>query len=242
MASLGRLTAGIAHEMNSPLAAVRASLTSASELATEYSASIGRPTVEEADHRSIAKELLESIDLANSAAEKVCTFVRSIRAQTRGAGDQRKVRFDVVTAVRDALQLLAHAAVKDRSRIHLRSRVPRADLDGDPGRIAQIVTNLVGNAIDANAERGGGDVEVEVDGGPSEVLVRVVDTGPGIPSENIDRIFDPLFTTKAIGKGTGLGLSIVHDIVYGDFGGRIEVASTGGSGATFTVHLPCAAG
>jgi len=240
MASLGRLTAGIAHEMSSPLAAVRANLVAASKLAAEYAESIGRAGVDEADHRAIAREIAEAIADADLATERVCSFVRSIRAQTRGGADQRRVRFDVVSAVRDALHLLGHAAVKDKSRLQLASRVECAELVGDPGRIAQIVTNLVGNAIDANAERGGGDVAIEVGRDAGEIVVRVSDNGPGIPPENLGRIFDPLFTTKPVGKGTGLGLSIVHDIVQCDFGGRIEVASTRGAGATFTVHLPCA--
>ena len=79
-------------------------------------------------------------------------------------------------------------------------------------------------------------VRLEISDGESRISVS--DKGSGIAPENISRIFDPLFTTKPVGKGTGLGLTIIHDIVHGDFGGRIDVESALGQGTTFTVRLP----
>ncbi len=238
MASLGRLTAGIAYHMASPLAATRLSLSSALGVAREYASSIDDPQVGADDHRAIARELAEAITMADAATDRVASFVRSIRAQIRGPSDRRRTRFDGVAAVRDALHLLGHAAVAASVKVDFKTRADHAALDGDPGAIVQIVTNLVANAIDATAGRGGGTVEVDLVATADKVVLRVSDDGLGIPTDVLPRIFEPLFTTKLNGTGAGLGLAIVHDIVRGEFQGAIAVESTLGAGATFTVTLP----
>jgi signal transduction histidine kinase len=102
-------------------------------------------------------------------------------------------------------------------------------------KINQVVLNLLANAIDACAE--GGCVTVRTSRADAEVVIDVVDTGRGIPAEIRPRIFDPFFTTKPVGKGTGLGLSISYAIAQ-EHGGTIEVDSTPGQGARFTLRLP----
>jgi len=134
--------------------------------------------------------------------------------------------------------MLGHEVTASRSRIDFRSAEERMEILGSPGKLAQVVTNLVTNAIDANAERGGGPVRVELERREGELSLTVADCGPGIAAEHLGRIFDPLFTTKPVGKGTGLGLTIVHDIVCGDFCGSIDVKSPPDGGAHFAIHLP----
>ncbi len=238
MASLGRLTAGIAHEMNSPLGAVRASLQTARELSVEYGTSLGDADVTVDDHRSIARELLENLSTACAGTDRAMAFVRSIKAQTRQSPAGALDRFDVMRAIRDALSLLGHAASAAGCSVQVESTADGVLLDGAPGRIEQVVTNLVRNALDASAEVGGGSVRVVVAREDDELTITVVDDGPGMAPDVVGRIFDPLFTTKPTGTGTGLGLTIVHDIVRGEFGGRIEVRSSPGAGSTFVVRLP----
>jgi signal transduction histidine kinase len=237
MASLGRFTAGIAHEMNSPLAAASASVVTALELVDEYTDSIGDPSVDEGDHRAIAEELRSSLLVANAASARLQTFVRSIRAQTRGASDRRRTRFDIAVAVNDALTLLGHAVVRSRCRLSFRNSIESPELDGDPGTVAQIVTNLVSNAIDATGD-GGGEIEVALERQGAAYCLSVSDNGHGIPADTLGRIFEPLFTTKPVGKGTGLGLTIVHDLVHAELSGSIEAANRPGGGAVFTVTMP----
>jgi signal transduction histidine kinase len=114
------------------------------------------------------------------------------------------------------------------------------DIFGLPGRLAQVVTNLVTNAIDASRPKGGGSIVLWLGPKAGQVELRVTDAGTGIPPEIMKRIFDPMFTTKPFGEGTGLGLSIVHDIVSSEFNGTIEVDSRLGEGTTFTLHLASA--
>jgi signal transduction histidine kinase/DNA-binding LacI/PurR family transcriptional regulator len=240
MASLGKLTAGIAHEMNTPLAAVRGSLEELRKLVEEYRDSVGDGSVNDDDHRAIAADMLKSLDIATRAGEKASGFVRSIKTQTRDMGAKDKQVFDVVKVVDEAILLLSHALRKARCEIRTDYRVRPAKVLGIPDRLAQVVTNLATNAIDAMESKGGGIVTVAVAVEGGEVRLSVADQGTGIAEENLVRIFDPLFTTKPVGKGTGLGLTIIHDIVHGDFGGTISVESRQGTGTTFTVVLPAA--
>jgi len=242
MASLGKLTAGIAHEMNTPLSAMRSSLEEMKQLTKEYADSIGDPEVTPDDHKAIAADMAKSLDIATRAGDKASGFVRSIKSQTRDMGAKDKQVFDCVRVVDEAILLLSHALRSSRCEARMEHSAASAPVLGIPDRLQQVVTNLVTNAIDAMEGTGGGTIRISVETRDRETSISVADSGCGIPQENLGRIFDPLFTTKPIGKGTGLGLTIIHDIVHGDFGGRIEVDSVLGKGTTFTIRLPEAAG
>jgi len=238
MASLGRLTAGIAHEMNTPLAAVRVSLADLSRLGQEYESSIGDSQVTAEDYHAITEEMLHAVHLAQKAAERAASFVRSIKSQTRDLASQEPQRFDAVPVIQETLLLLGYALRHARCSDIFEPAIGRVELYGSPGRLAQVVTNLVTNAIDASVEQGGGPINLRLTPGPEGVELKVSDQGSGIPPEVLSKIFDPMFTTKPFGQGMGLGLSIVHDIVTSDFGGTIEVESQVGQGTTFTLWFP----
>ena len=238
MASLGRLTAGIAHEMNTLLATLRASLLEIGSLAGEYESSIADERVTAEDHREIAAEMKASIKLANTAAERALGFVRGMKTQTRNMGQVDEQRFKAVPVIEEALLLLSHALRKDNCELSFKAESADGGLVGSPGRLAQVVTNLVTNAIDASAAKGGGTIAITLTSIGESLELRVKDSGIGIPHENLPKIFDPLFTTKPIGQGTGLGLTIVHDVVAGEFGGTVDVESELGVGSTFILRFP----
>lgn len=239
MASLGRLTAGIAHEMNTPLAAVRAALAETDRLVKEYLASIDDATITAEDHREIVREMQQALELADRAAQKAAGFVRSIKFQTRDLAPSEHIHFDPQPVIQDTLLLLGHALRQAGCTVHFSANVDGVELLGSPARLAQIVTNLVLNAIDASqgGERRAITLQLAADN-PAGLTLRVHDQGAGISQTDLTKIFDPMFTTKPLGQGTGLGLSIVHDIVTGDFGGTIEVQSKTGEGTTFTIRFP----
>ncbi|HLB49263.1 MAG TPA: GAF domain-containing protein, partial [Anaerolineales bacterium] len=239
MASLGRLTAGIAHEMNTPLAAVRASLDELRKLVDEYEASIGDPQVTPTDHQSIAQDMRQCLQMSDRAAERAAAFVRSVKSQTRDLTSQERRGFNAVPVIQEALLLLSHALRHAQCDAIFEPESENAELQGSPGRLAQVVTNLVTNAMDAMRERGGGPITLKLFPNGHSVELQVNDVGCGIPAENLARIFDPMFTTKPFGEGTGLGLAIVHDIVVGEMGGSIDVTSQPGQGTTFALHFPC---
>ncbi|MDB5887654.1 MAG: transcriptional regulator, LacI family protein [Rhodocyclales bacterium] len=237
MASLGRLTAGIAHEMNTPLAAVRAAVSELASLVKEYNESIGDDSVNEDDHREIAAEMSKSLHLAESAAERASGFVRGVKSQTRDLSAQQLVSFNAVTVIRESILLLSHALREKRSTTNFEHEHDVMEILGSPSRLAQIITNLVTNAIDAMAERGGGKIDVRLKQQAGFLVLQVSDEGCGMPPEVQSKVFDPMFTTKPFGEGTGLGLTIVHDIVKGDFNGSIDIDSHVGVGTTFIIRL-----
>ncbi len=241
MASIGRLTASIAHEINTPVAAVRAALVELERLAREYGASVEDPEVTPQDHRDIAQEMQQAILLARGAAERAADFVRSIKNQTRDTGKKERILFDAVANVKESLLLLGHSLRKGNCRVAFEPTDESIELRGAPGRLGQVVTNLVTNAIDAMVPLGGGTIDLELSREDGQVIMKVRDRGPGIPDDLRQQIWEPLFTTKPFGHGTGLGLTIVREIVCGEFGGTVDVMPRQEGGVTFTVAIPTAA-
>ena len=238
LASLGRLTASIVHEMNTPLAAVRAALVDVGNLVSEYQASAGDAEVTADDHREIGEEMRHALALASGAAKRAALFVRGIKSQTRDLGPHERRPFNVVTSVREALLLLGHALRKGNCRAIFEPPAPHIELHGSQVRLGQVVTNLVENAIDASLAGGGGAITITLIQRDGALELEVADSGTGIDPQIMNRIFEAMFTTKPFGQGTGLGLSIVHDIITSDFGGTVRVDSRLGLGTTFTVSCP----
>jgi PAS domain S-box-containing protein len=255
LAALGQLVAGVAHEINNPLAFVtnnvvvlQRDLAALRKLLEMYRAA--DPLIAKADAevgRQIA-ELAERVDLPYTLANLPEMLNRSrdgLKRIQQIVGDLREFsRQESVGDLQDAVDL--NAGISSTVNIvRGRARVRRVELETDlgplpsvtchPPKINQVVLNLLANAIDACPEHG--KVTVRTRATPGWVEVAVTDTGCGIPPEVRDRIFDPFFTTKPQGQGTGLGLSISHGIVS-DHGGRISVESVPGQGSTFAIHLP----
>jgi len=217
MASLGSMAAGVAHELNNPMSGIL---------------SLSLLALEELPKDSPAHEDLETI---SRQALRCRTIVRGLLDFSRQSGSA-ETAVDPTPIVKKTLELLTPQleALHVALALDLPSNLPAVRID--PGHLQQILTNLVVNAADAMEGGGSLTVACEKNGGGGAVVIRVQDTGTGIPDTVLPYIFDPFFTTKRVGKGTGLGLSIVHGLVN-EVGGQIEVA-TGPAGTTFTVHLP----
>jgi signal transduction histidine kinase len=239
MAFLGQLTAGIAHEINTPIGAVANSLKSMEDLISELEQSFDVPEVTLDDYREILTEVKQSLTVANSAIGKAARFVRSVKAQTRDLANVEMRNFDTVQTIDDIRVLLQHELRKNNVTVELEAERDKGDLSlfGDAGKFSQIFTNLINNAIDAY-EGAQGTIWVRVKRIGDDVVIDVADKGCGISEENKKRLFKEMFTTKWQGKGTGLGLSIIYGLITGAFGGTIGVESQQGEGTTFTVRLP----
>lgn len=235
MASLGRLTAGIAHEMNTPLAAVRTTLKELGDFINEYNESIGNPGVLPEDHKSIAEDMKRCLKLAAQAAEKSTGFINAIKAQTTNINTTNLQLFNAADVMKDALAILEFALRKGNCNL-ITNFDSTITLYGDPNKLVQVATNLVINSIDA-CKPDGGNISVKIENnGDGFAKLTFQDTGCGIPEEIKTRIFDPMFTTKPFGEGTGLGLSIVHDLVN-EYNGSINVESKKGL-TSFFIYLP----
>ncbi len=237
LASLGRISAGLAHEINTPVAAAMNSLKQAQHLAEEYETSVDNPDVTKTDHLEIARELRHSLKTTDMSLDRLGEFVRRMRGQVRNSAGKND--FEAVRVVKDSLAMLEHRARKAKVNLAFTEPAPFY-FYGDAARFSQVVSNLVVNALDACEEnwQETSEVILSLERNPEGLWLEVTDNGVGIPKNIQEKIFEPLFTTKEVGKGTGLGLAIIQDIVYGDFDGRIELESDTARGTTFRVLLP----
>jgi PAS domain S-box-containing protein len=219
MASIALLGAGVAHEINNPLAYALSGVQLAARMVS------GMP-----DAPPQVGELLAT---AAEGLGRVRTIVRDLRSLAR-PDDGPPVPTDVHEVLESTLTLAA-SALSGRARV-VREYCDLPLAAANSPRLAQVALNLVHNALESMSEPGELRVRTLVDE-TGRVVFEVEDTGMGIPPDVLARIFDPFFTTKPIGSGTGLGLAICHQIVAG-FGGAITVRSTVGQGTTFRVSLP----
>lgn len=236
LASVGTLAAGIAHEINNPLAFVLSNLAFLSdEFRHHLSPGAG---VHELRPPDVA-EWQEVLGEACEGAERVRQIVRQLKTFSR-PDEERMTPVDV-HAVLDSVVMMAANEIRHRARLR-RDYGTVPQVLANEGRLCQVFLNLVVNAAQAIPEGSAHDHEVvlatRAAGG--QVVVEVRDTGSGIAPEVMGRIFDPFFTTKPVGVGTGLGLSICHGIIAG-LGGDIQVESAVGRGSTFRVVLPAPA-
>jgi len=219
LATMGQLLAGVAHELNNPLTVI---VGFAGLLAAKLA---GGP-------------LGDSAQQITAAAERCGRIVRNFLALARKHPPERK-RVSLNQIVTDAVELLAYPLGADGVTTTLDLGADLPPLWADQHQLQQVVVNLLTNAHHAlrDAPERRLTLATRYDRAQGRVLLRVADTGPGIPPEIQGRIFEPFFTTKPVGQGTGLGLSLCHGIVEGH-GGSIRVESLPGRGAVFTVELP----
>jgi PAS domain S-box-containing protein len=225
MATVGVLAAGVAHEINNPLTYLLLNVDLASR-------QLGQPDGDPAAALDHLREVRE-------AAERVARIVRDLRSFSR-ATEEAPRPTDLRLAVRAALRIVGNE-LRHRAEVELDLReVP--PIQADEGRLIQIVVNLVANAAQALSQAPDRRRLIRVTTRTDErggALLEVMDTGCGIPADQLEHIFEPFYTTKPIGLGTGLGLSVVHGIVTA-LGGAIEVDTVAGEGTTFRIELPAA--
>ena len=218
IASLGRLSAGVAHEINNPLAGILIY----AELLERQLESI-----------TFDREYLTEIISQTLRCQQIVTRLLEFSRQSLG----QKTHFDINGIILRCIDLISHQAIFHNIEVKTKLNTELPQIMGDPGQLQQVLTNLLLNAADAM--QGQGKITVTSRPNPSHdgIILTLTDTGPGIPPDIQDKIFEPFFTTKAPGKGTGLGLSIVYGVIQ-RHGGAIELDSAPGGGTTFTIRLP----
>ncbi len=233
LAAMGRLAAGVGHEINNPLAYV---ISNINYVRTELKREPPVPPSQE-----IRQEMLGAIEEAKEGAERVRLIVQDLKTLSR-PDDAATGTADLSAVVRSAANIATHE-VRRRARL-VQECQDLPPVRGNPARLGQVFLNLIINAAHAIAEGQVEQNEIRIVArleSPERILVEVSDTGCGIPPENLERIFDPFFTTKPSGQGTGLGLSLCHNIITA-MGGTITVESKVAQGTTFRVSLPVARG
>jgi len=226
MAALGRLVAGVAHEINNPVAFISSSVAPLRRR-LETAAADAPPEVAE-----LLADAREIVAVMARGAERTAAIVKDLRSFSR-LGEAARKPVDLHDGLEVSLRLL-EPRWRGRIEIH-RDYGTLPPVECDPGQMNQVFMNLLANACDAIPERGNLWLTTRAEGDRVRVTIR--DDGVGMAPEVVGRIFDPFFTTKDVGGGTGLGLAISHGVLAAH-GGRIEVESTPGRGATFRIVLP----
>ena len=228
LAAIGRLAAGVVHEINNPLATISA-CAEALESRVNEGAFEGSQALD---------DLREYLGLIRSEAFRCKNITMGLLdfSRTRSSG---RTPVDLGEVVDSATRLLSHQKRASGISFDIQRAERLPSVSGDPGQLQQVIIALAANAVDAMPN--GGQLTITTKHDTRSVLVEVTDTGFGIPPENVAKIFEPFFTTKEVGKGTGLGLAVCYGILT-EHGGSLDVQSTPGVGTTFTISLPSISG
>ncbi|MDW8131480.1 MAG: ATP-binding protein [Bryobacterales bacterium] len=218
LSSIGLLAAGVAHEVNTPLAVI-----------STYAQMLARQVAGDEEKARLLEKITRQTFRASEIVNALLNFSR--------AAPGRFEELDLNRLVRETLLLLEHQLQQAGIRVELEMEEGLALIHGDAGKLQQVFLNLFLNARDAM--EGGGTLRIRSSSDGRWIRVEVRDNGPGIPAEHLHRVFDPFFTTKPPRRGTGLGLSISYGIVR-EHGGEIEVESRPGEGACFRLAFPVA--
>lgn len=220
MASLGEISAGLAHEINNPLGIIVSKV---------------RILMSEGHARGYHHEIMRDLETVDRHASRITAIMRNLLTFIRRPSLER-VRLDLNRVVREALTFVERPFAQLGVRVESELAADLPFISGDANQLQQVLLNILGNAKDAMPS--GGFIRVRSYCSPTGFPeMEVADTGSGIPPENLGRIFDPFFTTKVEGKGTGLGLSVSYGIVKAH-GGELRVETSPGKGTTFRLIFP----
>jgi two-component system NtrC family sensor kinase len=223
LASIGRLAAGVGHEINNPLAIINQKIGLIEDLLLMSEADF--------DHKgtiqSSLKVVNQSVDRCKAITHRLLGFARRT--------DVHAEQLDINEIIREVLQFLDNAMLYNRIKLELDLDDTLPMITSDHLQLQQIFLNIINNAIDAIGKKG--LIQIRSWAAETEIQVVIEDNGPGIAEEVLPNIFEPFYTTKETGKGTGLGLSITYGLIK-KLGGDIAVRSRLGHGTTFTITLP----
>ncbi|MEH1834974.1 MAG: response regulator [Nostoc sp.] len=266
MSALGQLVAGVAHEINNPVGFIHGNLGHASvyfqdmiNLIDLYQQHYPNPVPEiqeeisAIDLKHMLSDLPNLISSMKEGVQRIRNISTSLRTFSRSDSD-RKIYCNIHDGIDSTIMILKHRlkASEDRPDIQvIRDYDNLPELECFIGQLNQVFMNLLANAIDALEESNVGRTYIEIEANPNQVLIqttltedknhiliRIKDNGVGMSADVQQKIFDHLFTTKAVGQGTGLGLSIARQIVVEKHGGTLEVNSALGQGSEFIIKLP----
>lgn len=254
MASLGQLTAGIAHEINNPInfissgmVSLKMSIEAMREIAEEYTRlddgddpedvlESVKELKEEHEYEEIVDELDDLINDINYGVQRTIEIVKGLRVFSRL--DEEEAKNANVNENIDATLTLLRNKTKGKIEITKHYDESMHEIECYPGQLNQVFMNILNNAVQAMPEdRKDAEITIYTEEADNEVYVRIKDNGVGIPDEIKDRIWEPFFTTKEVGVGTGLGMSITYGIVE-KHGGKIDLTSEVGKGTEFVITLP----
>ncbi len=239
LAALGNLVAGVAHELNTPLGNTRIAASLLCEQFREFAGTFEAGKLRRSEMEGFLSRGREAAELLERNSARAADLVGHFKQVAVDQSSARRRLFDLRQTVEEMLVTLRLTFKRTQHRIEL--DIPAGlEMDSYPGPLEQVITNLVGNSLThgfVGIEQGCIELQAQAFG-EAQVVLRCVDNGVGIPTAALHRLFEPFFTSRLGQGGSGLGLYIAYNLVTGVLGGTIEVESSPGHGATFTLTLP----
>ncbi len=257
LSSLGQLIAGVAHEINNPISSIAANIPLAKEYTTNlkdilcmYQQEYSQPSMqirqalEDTDIEFIMEDFWKLLNSMESSSKRIEDISVSLRTFSRG--DDTKVLFNLHEGLNSTLMILQHRlkAVGQKPTVEVVKEYGELPLiKCYPGQINQVLMNLLANAIDALEEAWEKDgrlprIRIQTEVSNNSAIVKIIDNGLGMTEDVQKRLFEPMYTTKAVGKGTGLGLSISQQIIEDKHAGKLSCCSILGKGTEFIIEIP----
>ena len=224
LAALGKMAAGVAHEINNPLAVILQKTGWLQDLLEEEEF---QKSANGEEFKNSVKKIEEHVERARKVVHNMLGYARRM--------EPRMEDVDVNQTVNQTVDILENFARGNNIDIQTDLAENLPIIAGDQAQLQQVILNLMNNAIDAIGKDG--TISIRSGAGKSEIRITIADTGPGIPESMQKKVFDPFYTTKSTGKGTGLGLWISYSIIE-KMGGKLALQSKEGQGAAFTITLP----
>jgi signal transduction histidine kinase len=238
LASLGKVVAGVSHEINTPIGIAVTMGSTIKRNVFNFIDLLKEGKLRRSDLELFETDFNNGIEVLLPSLDKASDLIHSFKQVAVDQTSEARRRFKLSEVVEEIIMTLNHQI--KRTSIRCEYQIDdQIHMDSFPGPLGQILTNLYNNAIiHAFEERQVGLIKIEAEASDSQVIIRIIDNGKGIPTEDIDKIFDPFYTTKLGKGGSGLGLNIIYNIVVGLMGGTINVTSNLGDGACFIINLP----
>ena len=241
MAALGRLVAGVAHELNTPIGNIMMVASTQQDVAKQLTRSVASGALTRTALTSLVGQIDEGAELMLSSSRRAAELIQNFKQVAVDQTTDQLRDFDLDRQIAEMLSVINHVLAKTPVKL-LQQLEPGISMHSYPGPLGQVLTNLVMNAAKHGFnDTQAGTITVACARQGERACITVTDDGVGIPPENVGKIFDPFFTTKLGQGGTGLGLHISHNMVHGPLRGRMTVQSTPGQGTVFTVLLPFSA-
>jgi signal transduction histidine kinase len=239
LASLGALVAGVSHELNTPIGNALTVVTTCADKSTAFLALLEAGTLRKSSLLRYVQDMQEAELLATRNLLKAADLIRSFKQVAIDQTSYQRRTFDLKTTLQEILLTIQPMLRQANVAVQL-DVLPDIKLDGFPGPLGQIITNLINNAlVHAFNKQDGGKIRISTTQEEREwIVLTVADNGKGIASEHLSKVFDPFFTTRLGQGGSGLGLHIVHNLVTGILGGQIRVFSGEARGTQFVLRLP----
>lgn len=238
MASLGGLVAGIAHEINTPIGVILTGASVLSEESTAFQKGVESGAVKKSEVLRYTDTAIQSAALIQTNAERAAALIQSFKRVAVDQTSEARRTFDLKQYIDEVILSLRPAIKHSPISIQV-DCTEQIEVDGYPGALSQIITNMITNALHHAFEPNqAGLIQIAAHAERGMIRMTFADNGRGIQPEHLGRIFDPFFTTRRGAGGSGLGLNIVYNLITQTLGGTIAVTSSPGNGATFTIAFP----